>query len=351
MGRAGAGCRFSQSRRSILSDLNSRHLFVFVFLVGLGSTAALFPASRLAAADTWRGLVVAPEYRCSPYISRDYSYPQSVEAEIVAELGGIYSPYTLERFASTRETDIEHIVARSEAHDRGLCAADLATRRRFASDLLNLTLADPGLNRHVKRDHDATLWMPPTNRCWFANRVVEVRHKYGLSIDRLEAKALENVLRFCLTTELPSIPGGPVPPPPSGAPELPVVVPLVGIDALRLWDDNRNGWITCDEARRHGIAPVPRDHSAYPFVRDGDGDGVLGARQAQVLRARRYRLDSESRQGHGVDLAAGAGGGAAGEQGAVAGRPRGLNTGRAGQAVPQRPGGHHGLHAQPRTVA
>ena len=107
------------------------------------STAALVLASRSAAADTWRGLAVAPEFRCSPYISRDYSYPQSVEAEIVAELGGIYSPYTLEHFANTRETDIEHIVARSEAHDSGLCATDPGTRRRFASDLLNLTLAEP----------------------------------------------------------------------------------------------------------------------------------------------------------------------------------------------------------------
>ena len=47
------------------------------------------------------------------------------------------------------------------------------------------------------------------------------------------------------------------------------------IDALSLWDDNGNGRITCEEARRHGIAPVPRNHPAYPFMRDGDGDGVV----------------------------------------------------------------------------
>ena len=236
---------------------------------------SLWASRQAVAEETWRGLVVASEFRCSPYISRDYSYPQSVEGEIVAELGGIYSPYTLERFASTRETDIEHIVALSEAHDSGLCAANPATRRRFAADPLNLTLADPGLNRYVKRDHDATRWMPPTNRCWFANRVVEVRRKYGLTIDRLEAKALENILRFCLTTALPGIPGGPVPPPASAAPELPPVKPLEGIDVLRLWDDNRNGQITCGEARRHGIARVPFTHPAYPFMHDADSDGVV----------------------------------------------------------------------------
>ena len=45
--------------------------------------------------------------------------------------------------------------------------------------------------------------------------------------------------------------------------------------ALARWDDNRNGRITCAEARRHGIAPVPRGHPAYRYMRDGDGDGVV----------------------------------------------------------------------------
>ena len=41
------------------------------------------------------------------------------------------------------------------------------------------------------------------------------------------------------------------------------------------WDDNGNGRVTCAEARRHGIAPVPRSHPAYAYMRDGDGDGVV----------------------------------------------------------------------------
>ena len=107
-----------------------------------------------APTQTWRGLTVAPEERCSPYDADDYSYPQCVENDIVRELGGVYSPYTCERFNSTRETDIEHIVARSEAHDSGLCRADSGTRTRFARDLLNLTLASPALNRSQKGSRD-----------------------------------------------------------------------------------------------------------------------------------------------------------------------------------------------------
>ena len=91
---------------------------------------------------SWRGLVVAPERRCTPYDADDYRYPQSVEDRIVNELGGVYGPYTGRWFASKSATDIEHMVARSVAHDSGLCAADPATRLRFASDLLNLTLAN-----------------------------------------------------------------------------------------------------------------------------------------------------------------------------------------------------------------
>ena len=90
-------------------------------LVSLTVLCLLWSGST-AAAETWRGLRVAPESRCSPYLASEYSYPQSIEARIIESLGGIWSPYTGRTFASRRDTDIEHIVARSEAHDSGLCA-------------------------------------------------------------------------------------------------------------------------------------------------------------------------------------------------------------------------------------
>ena len=155
-----------------------------------------------AAQPSWRGVVVAPESRCSPYNVDDYRYPLSVEDRIVAALGGVYGPYTGRWFNSSRETDIEHIVARAEAHDSGLCAADQETRQRFAADLLNLTLAAPSVNRYEKRARDANDWLPHFNRCWFAARVVAVRRKYGLTIDRREADVLERVLADCASTEM-----------------------------------------------------------------------------------------------------------------------------------------------------
>jgi len=44
---------------------------------------------------------------------------------------------------------------------------------------------------------------------------------------------------------------------------------------LTLYDDNRNGRISCAEARAHGIAPVYSNHPAYPYMTDADGDGVV----------------------------------------------------------------------------
>ena len=192
--------------------LRRQRTLAAVLLAGLALAAAAVLAANIAVhrpapgADTWRGLAVAPENRCSHYDRDDYRYPQSVEAQIVAAMGGrVYGPYTGRLFRSPREVDIEHIVAVAEAHDSGLCAASPDLRLRFASDLLNLTLAAPEVNRCTasgKCAHDAAAWLPPMNRCWFAARVVAVKRKYGLSIDAREAAALERVLAGCDSTRM-----------------------------------------------------------------------------------------------------------------------------------------------------
>ena len=96
----------------------------------------------------------------------------SVEPRIVEAQGGIYGPYTGTWFGIIKETDVEHIVARSEAHDSGLCAASPAIWSEFASDLLNLTLASPSVNRHQKSDNDAAEWFSDLNQCWYVDRTI-----------------------------------------------------------------------------------------------------------------------------------------------------------------------------------
>ena len=144
------------------------------------------------------GIRIEPENRCSPYDAGDYSYPQSVEPQIVAQQGGrIYGPYTGTYFASTGETDIEHIVARSEAHDSGLCAVDSAARKAFGRDLFNLTLASPSVNRHQKIAKDLAEWLPALNQCWYVNQVVKVKRTYNLTMNQAEAAVARQVLANC----------------------------------------------------------------------------------------------------------------------------------------------------------
>ncbi len=225
----------------------------------------------------WRGITIAPENRCSPYDSDEYRYSPSVEPKIVEAQGGIYGPYTGTWFESIKETDIEHIVARSEAHDSGLCTASAVTWSEFAADLLNLTLASPSVNRHQKSDNAAAEWLPDLNQCWYVDRTVQVRQEYGLTIDRAEAEAIDGVLAGCQSTEMVVLALGTsataTATPTRAAPATPSPGP--DVDAPALWDDNGNGRITCAEARAHGIAPVRRGHPAYQYMRDADGDGVV----------------------------------------------------------------------------
>ena len=214
---------------------------------------------------------MAPENRCSEYDPDNFYYSPSVEPRIVDAQGGIYGPYTGTWFDSIKDTDIEHIVARSEAHDSGLCAADPDTKDGFASDLLNLTLASPSVNRHQKSDKDAAEWLPDLNQCWYVDRIIQVRLEYGLTIDRMEAEAIDAVLAGCESMDMILL----EPTNTSTATDTSTPTPSPAANALTMYDDNRNGRISCAEARAHGIAPVRRGHPAYEFMNDRDRDGVV----------------------------------------------------------------------------
>ncbi len=240
-----------------------RYLLTFLYL-------AIFSINSYADQHVWRSLIVEPENRCSSYDkSEQYPYPQSVEDEIVENMGGVvYGPYTGRYFDNDRETDIEHIVAASEGHDSGLCEATASKRIQFATDQLNLTLAAPKVNRcgvGGKCGLDPAEWLPQKNKCWFANRVVEIKKKYDLSVDQAEANALEAILSKCDSFEMIFYPVSSSIDTDSSE----------SVDALTLYDTNRNGRITCSEARAHGIAPVSSDHPAYEHMNDSDGDGIV----------------------------------------------------------------------------
>ena len=149
----------------------------------------------------WRGLRVEAESRCTDYSRRDYGFSIRKLGDDMPHAPKEFSPYTNRCFESQERTHVDHIVAISEAHDSGLCFADLAKRQRFVMDAANLTRVEPTENIK-KGGKDAGEWLPKRNRCWFANRVVEVRLEYDLTVDRAEADALDDILKSCGSNEL-----------------------------------------------------------------------------------------------------------------------------------------------------
>ncbi len=63
------------------------------------------------------------------------------------------------------------------------------------------------------------------------------------------------------------------------------ILRILRVPEAARYDDDRNGRISCREARSHGIAPVARGHAAFPFMRDRDGDGVACERAGRASGA------------------------------------------------------------------
>ena len=120
---------------------------------------------------------------------------QRHERAVYLDLGMDRTPYTCAVIGGDlRSTDVEHIVALAEAHDSGLPAPMMLA---FSGDPLNLTVAMPRENRSVKSAKDAADYLPPRNSCWFAARVLAVKARWGLTVDRAEAEALLDALAEC----------------------------------------------------------------------------------------------------------------------------------------------------------
>ncbi len=154
---------------------------------------------------------------------------------------------------------IDHVVALSDAWQKGAQQWDTDTRVRFANDPLNLLAVDGTLNAQ-KGDGDTATWLPPHRsfRCAYVARQVGVKHTYGLWVTRAEQDAMVRVLGDCPQEPLPVGDAAPEAVPP-GAPAAP-------------GDDGP--YASCSAARKAGAAPVRAGDPGYGRHLDRDGDGV-----------------------------------------------------------------------------
>jgi hypothetical protein len=117
-------------------------------------------------------------------------------------------PYTGEDVSFVRgrsQIDIDHIVALSDAWQKGAQKWDDSKRIALANDPLNLLAVDSGTNRG-KGDGDTATWLPPNKayRCTYVAAQVAVKTKYGLWVTSAEQAAMKRVLRTCPEQKLPT---------------------------------------------------------------------------------------------------------------------------------------------------
>ncbi|MGN7156640.1 HNH endonuclease family protein [Dietzia cercidiphylli] len=124
--------------------------------------------------------------------------------DCVVLTGVLYGPYTGERIEFVRGQDtssavqIDHVVALSDAWQKGAQQLTPDQRRDFANDPLNL-VAVAGHANQSKSDGDAATWLPPRRefRCPLISRQILVKERYGLWVTPAEHEAMERVLAGC----------------------------------------------------------------------------------------------------------------------------------------------------------
>ncbi|WP_062377858.1 excalibur calcium-binding domain-containing protein [Demequina pelophila] len=199
--------------------------------------------------------------------------------------GDLLDPFTGEWIAFERggasEVDIDHLVALSDAWQKGAFQWEYAQRVAFANDPLNLEPVDAGQNRS-KGDGDAATWLPPNKdfRCQYVARQVAVKTKYEVWVTQAELDAVLRVLDTCPGEPLPDEGTHPViaentggPAPSETAASAPVEAePEETSQATAPAEDVY--YANCTAVREAGAAPIHRGEPGYRKALDRDGDGI-----------------------------------------------------------------------------
>ncbi|MBM7277115.1 DUF1524 domain-containing protein [Gordonia rubripertincta] len=202
--------------------------------------------------------------------------------------GTLDDPYTgtTIRFVRGQGTSaavqIDHVVALSDAWQKGAQQLSPQQRIDFANDPRNLQAVD-GPTNQKKGAGDAATWLPPNKdyRCTYVSRQVDVKAAYRLWVTQAEKDAITRVLTSCGATaaapttteriETRTSTATPVPettytPPRLYAPPAETTPP---VDA-----PSSAYYANCSAARAAGAAPLYAGQPGYRAKLDRDGDGV-----------------------------------------------------------------------------
>ncbi|MGN8244481.1 HNH endonuclease family protein [Cellulomonas soli] len=125
----------------------------------------------------------------------------------VVRTGTLDDPYTgeviaFERGEHSADVQIDHVVALSDAWQKGAQQWTAEKREQFANDPANLLAVDGPANQQ-KGAGDAATWLPPSTgyRCVYALRQIRVKDAYGLWVTAAEKDALADQLDRCVVTD------------------------------------------------------------------------------------------------------------------------------------------------------
>ncbi|WP_427015984.1 HNH endonuclease family protein [Pseudarthrobacter sp. P1] len=124
--------------------------------------------------------------------------------QCVVLTGVLDDPYTARTIDFTRgqttstAVQIDHVVALSDAWQKGAQKLTPAQRTVLANDPANLLAVD-GPTNASKGDGDAATWLPPNKsyRCEYVVRQIAVKATYSLWVTQGEHDAMANILAAC----------------------------------------------------------------------------------------------------------------------------------------------------------
>ena len=118
--------------------------------------------------------------------------------------GAFTEPYTgqylefHEKSEISSGLQIDHVVALSDAWQKGAQNLTKDERYNLATDPLNLLAVDAKTNQG-KSDGDAATWLPTNKafRCTYVARQISVKYKYHLWVAQAEKDTMQNILKTC----------------------------------------------------------------------------------------------------------------------------------------------------------
>lgn len=188
--------------------------------------------------------------------------------------------------STSTAVQIDHVVALSDAWQKGAQQLSPAQRLALANDPLNLLAVD-GPTNTKKSDGDAATWLPPNKsyRCDYVARQISVKASYGLWVTQAEHDAMARVLGDCPDALAPTdqasppavaapepapaqqaAPAAAAAPAPAPAPAQVQMAPAPA--AASAYYPN------CTAARAAGAAPLYAGQAGYRPELDRDKDGV-----------------------------------------------------------------------------